>query len=240
MKIKYLFIPFLFLCFSFVSFSQQANSSAYFDPIVYNGLTRIEHNNTGSNNIDLSKVKGSPYENNNFQSGKAIDLNSKRTEVFYIRYNIYNDVIELKTNLSDKAGNGLIKSEKVYVIINNKKYYYKKYLENNSNTKEGYFILLKKGNHSSLYLKKIKKFKDKVIPQNSIEKEKPAEFIDDHAYYLQKGDILVKVLSRKKKFLEQHPDISKKLGKYMKSEKINLKSEKDIIKLFNYMDTLLK
>jgi len=240
MKAKYLFTTFLFLCISFFSFSQQTNGSAYFDPIVYNGLTRIEHNNMGSNNIDLSEVRGTPYENNNFQTGKATDLNTGRTEVFYIRYNIYNDVIELKTNPSDKAGKGLIKSEKIYVTINGKKYQYKKYIKNNSNTKEGYFILLKKGNHSSLYLKKIKKFKDKVVPQNSIEKEKPAEFIDDHAYYLQKGDVLVQVSSRKKKFLEQYPEISKKLGKYIKSERINLKSEKDLIKLFGYMDTLLK
>lgn len=239
MKIKYLFLQLVLLCISFFSFAQQTNS-VYYDAIVYDGLTRIEHNNSGGSNIDLSEVKGSPYENKIFQSGKAIDSNIGKPEAFYMRYNVYNDVIELKTSLSNKTSNGLIKSEKVYVIINNKEYHYKKYLENNSKTKEGYFILLKKGNNSSLYLKKFKVFKDKVLPKDSFEKEKPAKFTDDQAYYMQKGDILVRVSSRKKKFLEQNSEISKELGKYIKSEKINLKSEKDLIKLFSYLDTLLK
>ncbi|MEN8123861.1 MAG: hypothetical protein ABFR32_01940 [Bacteroidota bacterium] len=240
MKTKYLLIQLLFLCVYTLSFAQQTSSSVYYNPIVHNGLTRIEHNNSGSNNIDLSEVKGSPYEMDNFQSGKVINQNTGKPEIFYLRYNVYNDVIELKTEPNGKISNELIKSEKIYAIINNKEYRYKKYPDRNSNPKEGYFILLKKGNYNSLYLKKLKKFKDKILPKDNFEKEKPATFTDDKAFYIQKGDAFVEIPSRKKKFLEQYPKISKELNKYLKSEKINLKSEKDLIQLFNYMDTLLE
>jgi hypothetical protein len=239
MKFNYVVISiFLFFTHGFIS----AQNSDYYDPLIYNIDTRIEHNVSGVNtNIDLSIVKGSPYENKNFQLGKAVNSETGNPQNYYLRYNVYNDVFELKKGKNDTKTGGLIKSENIYVSINNREYHYKKYLDSHSNTKEGYFILLKKGNKSSLYLKKTKDFKDKVMPKDSFEKEKPAAFIDNNpAYYLQKGDVLVSISSRKKKFLEQYPDISKKLGKYIKSEKISLKNEKDVIKLFTYLDTLLK
>jgi hypothetical protein len=238
MKFSYLVISiFLFFTHGVIS----AQNSDYYDPLIYNIDTRIEHNVSGvSSNIDLSTVKGSPYENKNFQLGKAVNRTTGKPEDFYLRYNVYNDVIELKKSNASTDIGGLIKSEDIYAIINNREYHYKKYLDSKSKQKEGYFILLKKGKHSSLYLKKLKDFKDKVMPKDNFEKEKPATFTDDQTYYLQKGNVLVHVASRKKKFLEQYPEISKDLGKYIKSEKINLKSEKDVIKLFSYLDTLLK
>ncbi len=238
MRSDYLSISiFFFLISGMIS----AQNNDYYDPLLYNIDTRIEHNVSGvSSNIDLSTVKGSPYENKNFQLGKAVNKENGKPENFYLRYNVYNDVIEIKKGNSDTKVGGLIKSENIYAIINNREYHYKKYLDSREREKEGYFILLKKGKHSSLYLKKLKDFKDKVMPKDNFEKEKPATFTDDQAYYLEKGNILVRAASRKKKFLQQYPEISKELGKYIKSEKINLKSEKDMIKLFNYLDTLLK
>lgn len=238
MKFSFILLS-IFLYFTSGMISAQNND--YYDPLIYNIDTRIEHNESGINsNIDLSTVKGSPYENKNFQLGKAVNREVGEPTNYYLRYNVYNDVIELKKNNSDTDIGGLIKSENIYAIINNREYHYKKYIDNKSNIKEGYFILLKKGNHSSLYLKKLKDFKDKVLPKDNFEKEKPATFTDDQTYYIQKGDVLVHVASRKKKFLEQFPEISKELGKYIKSEKINLKQERDVIKVFSYLDTLLK
>ncbi len=238
MKLKFQFFSIIaFLIGGMIS----AQNNDYYDPLIYNIDTRIEHNVSGVNsNIDLSTVKGSPYENKNFQPGKAVNREVGKPEDYYLRYNVYNDVIELKKHSNDQKIGGLIKSENIYAIINNREYHYKKYLDSHSNTKEGYFILLKKGKHSNLYLKKTKEFKDKVMPKDNFEKEKPAQFTDDQSYYLQKGEVLVRVASRKKKFLQEYPDLSKQLGKYIKSEKINLRSEKDVIKIFNYLDTLLK
>jgi len=234
MKIKYLLIQLLMFFALSTTMAQvvksYANSNYYGALYVPSGDSNIA--------LDLSTVKGSPYDNDKFQLGKILNKLTRESQTFYIRYNIFNDVVELKETPNSPKISGLVNSLNIYAKVNNKEYHYELYETDNSKNSEGYFILLNKGKNISLYLQKSKEFKDKVIAKDSYHKEKPATFKDSEKFYFKKGKSLVQVSSKKKVFLKKFPESSNEVSKYMKSEKIDLKSEKDLIKLFKYLDPL--
>lgn len=246
MKYKFLFIQ-IIIFFSFsISFSQvvsQFSNNNYYGAIFDNLNNKMYNNkmyNDNSNNIDLSTIKGSPYENQKFQYGKVQNKLSGKSQSLYLRYNVFNDVIEIKENMFDPKTIGLIKSLNIYATINKQEYHYEIFTDKNSNTNEGYFLLLSKGTNNNLYLRKNKKFKEKVKAKDSFRKDIPATFIDSESYYIKKGRILFPVSTKKKEYLQQFSEKETELKKYIKSEKINLKNKDDLIKIFKYYDSLLE
>ena len=237
MKLIHVF-SLIFLCLSAsVIFGQSNVQSNNFLESTINNLNSAVRLNNSNSVVELSSIVGSPYEKESFSLGKAINKLTKKSNPFYLRYNIYNDIIEIDEKESTF---GLIKSLNIYAIINNTEYHYESYSVDNSKTDEGYFILLNRGTNSNLYLRKNKEFKDKVQAKDAYHKEVPASFIDSKSYFIKKDKILLPVSTKKKDFLLQFPEKEDELKKYMKAEKINLKSESDVIKLFTYFDSILK
>lgn len=230
-----LIILLLTICFSAVSAQQTdefpftVSTAKKLDPAI-----RSKNSN---NIIDLSDINGSPYEKDAFSPGKAVTKNINNSKAFLLRYNIYNDVIEIQ---DEKNLIGLIKSTNIYAIINGVEYHCEEFKAENNKTKKGYFILLSKGENISLFLRKTKDYKEPVQAKTSFHKNEPAAFIDSESYYFKKGNEMTSLSQNKKKILQQFPEQEDELNSYLKKEKINLKSEKDLIKLFSYLDSVLK
>ena len=91
MKIKHLLVQLIILFFAITSFSQVVKS---YQNSNYYGAIYSESANM-RNVIDLSTVKGSPYENEIFKPGRIISELEKIPQTYLIRYNVYNDIIEL-------------------------------------------------------------------------------------------------------------------------------------------------
>lgn len=230
-----LIILLLTICFSAVSAQQTdefpftVSTAKKLDPAI-----RSKNSN---NIIDLSDINGSPYEKDAFSPGKAVTKNINNSKAFLLRYNIYNDVIEIQ---DEKNLIGLIKSTNIYAIINGVEYHCEEFIAENNKTKKGYFILLSKGENISLFLRKTKDYKEPVQAKTSFHKNEPAAFIDSESYYFKKSNEMTSLSQNKKKILQQFPEQEDELNSYLKKEKINLKSEKDLIKLFSYLDSVLK
>ena len=216
------------------SFGQFTYGSSPIDPHDFYHLLR---NNTRAK-IDLSSVVGSPYEQETFVFGKATEKLTNNSMNYYLRYNVYNDEIQMKINLDDDKIVGLIKSLNHYAVINNKEYHYMSYSDNDKSINEGYFILVSNDFENSLYLKKIVKFKLGQPEKDSFRKAIPSAFKNFERYYYQKERVLFQLPTKKKDFLLHFSDKKEDLKKFMKAEKINLKDEKDLIKLFKYYDSL--
>jgi len=179
--------------------------------------------------IDLSSAEGSPYEDETFVLGKAADKLTNNSTHYYLRYNIYNDEIQMKVDLNDEKIMGLIKSLHHYAIINNKEYHYMSYSDKKENSNEGYFILVSNEVKNTLYQKKIKKFKVGQPAKDSFRKAIPSAFKDFMKYYYLKESVLHELPTKKKEILLQFSDKKEDLKKFIKTEKINLKNEKDVI-----------
>jgi len=201
-------------------------------------LPQSENNNNVNKAIDLSTIKGSPYENNSFLFGRAYDKLTNKSMPFYLRYDAYKDIIEMKVNSNDKNTMSLIKSVDIYAVINKNEYQYKTYSDGKGNTNEGYLLLLHTSKNSNLYLKKIKKFKDVQKSENLLHKDKPISFKDLKIFYIEKGKGLFPLSSNKKGLLLQLTGKDNQLSEFIKKEKINLKKENDLVKLFVYYDSL--
>ena len=160
-----------------------------------NNLDRNIGSNSLNGNVDLSDIEGSPYENDAFLVGKAVSKKMNNSTTCLLRYNIYNDIIEIKEH---NATLGLIKSLHIYAVINDIEYHYEDFID------------------------------------------KPAKFVDSQAYYFKKHNVLIPFPDKKKELFQLFPENEHELNRYLKEEKINLKSEEDIKKLFSYLDAVLK
>ncbi len=222
-----------------VLFAQSGDLDPFFGTTFYN----IEQDNrlfkTGEK-VDLKTINGTPYETEKFVRGTAVETISENSGDFYMRYNIYNDAIEIKRNPQDKVATNLIKSENIYATINNKRYDYRSYLDRNNKRKSGYFILISSKGDDKLYLKKNKKFVPTKVSKEAYVKDTPAQFKDDNNYYFEIKNTLVLIPQKKKVFLKQFLDDEELLSKFLKKEKINLKKQEDLIRLLNYYSTIKK
>ncbi len=243
MKLKMFIISLFLLCNTGIYAQFGAFQNDNYSGATIQKLSDAANNNKSSivkeESNDLSNIKGSPYENDDFVFGKAVDRLTDKSMGYYLRYNVYNDVIEMKVNLYDTEIIGLIKSLNYSAIINNKEYSYEIYSDDNKKTSEGYFILLSKGEKSSLYLKKTKEFKKGKKAQDSFHKDVSAKFTGAEIFYYKKGRILKPLSTKKKELLLQLSDKKDELNKFIKSKKVNLKNDKDLIKLMKYYDSLL-
>jgi hypothetical protein len=187
--------------------------------------------------IDVSATEGSPYENETFVFGKAISEKMNISSPYLMRYNIYNDVIEVKDK--DQI-NELLRSFNLYVTISNKEYHYAEYSNESNTIKKGYFTLLYRGANIELFSRKTQKYKQAVPPKNSFQPKQPAAFVDYQSYFMKKEGALLAIATNKKELIGQFPGIEADVKKFMKANKISLNSEDDIIELFTYIDTQLK
>ncbi len=195
-------------------------------------------NPKNSNNIQ-GKTKGSPYENEKFELGEIVHMSSKqKIKKLFLRYNVFDDQIEVSKTSEVSELHGLLKSEHIYARINNKEYHYKKYKDLKNQTKKGYLIKLRSNTKISLYKLLEKKYTKAKIANTSYHKNTPAKFTDQHTYYLEINEQLFLVSSNKKKTVSIFPENQKEVKDFIKKESLNLKKEKDLVKLVNFYGTL--
>ncbi|WP_204346174.1 hypothetical protein [Psychroserpens algicola] len=199
-----------------------------------------------SNPIEFSDIKGSPYLNESFKDGQYF-LNGKSQGHFYIRYNVYNDQIEILTDVSPENFNSktpkydaFLKSNNSKIILDGKtiKSYY--YNDDNGNTTNSYFIEVNTTDKYTLLVRKrcVLTPAEKAATPNQADRAARFTIYDDY-YMLDKNEQYPrKIEPKQRKLLKTFPAKADALKDYIKKERINLKEEDDLIKLTNYMSTI--
>lgn len=224
---KILFVHIL-ITISFNSFAQQ---------ILNNSIRDVEHliatSRSIENNNKYANAKGSPYLTDNFISAKIIPGN----KTYWVRYNAYEDVMEVKTNSK-------------IIILDNSQGDYKIIFTSNSNPyvalmekgkkRRGYFIEVLKTDNISLYKKTEKKYTPKRESLNSYDKDKPAYFSKGKStYFIQQIDSDLQELPTKQKaFLNLFSNNKTKVKDFIKKNRIKLSRENDLVQLVNFVNSL--
>lgn len=195
-----------------------------------------------SNKLPLDKIKGSPYLSENFTRGDVY-YEADPVGKLYMRYNIFSDEIEIKKNTVDKEYAALIKSTLINCVINDQKLVYTSFKPINEVSENGYLISLTNTSNSSVLYKRIKKiFRDRgVEASTSLSKVSQAKFSTFTSYYiLTEGAKEAKEISKKSKdLLALFPEQDRStISDFIKDQKINLKKEKDLIQLLNFVNDL--
>ena len=217
---NYLKTTLLFFLFSFTVFSQEnfnLNNGDNFE------VVKIIAQKNNQRSMDLSKMSGSPYSMKTFVLAKVERGNEKAKASLLLRYNGYNDEIEIgKSTTQETSEEALLKDKNLRATFNNKTYQYKTFESKKGETTDGYLILLFKGENYQLYRQDKKKLSEGRLAKTSLDKDIAPRFRDVPSFYLAEGNSLPNEIDLKMKSIRKQlrsEDVLKSKGiKKIKSE----------------------
>lgn len=215
-------VPILLFLFICSNYSSQTLLSLY-------GTGLIPSNNSvigskKSDKLTYDEIEGSAYLEKQFSMASV----SPSYEDVLIRYNTYKDEIEFKKN------------EEVLVLPKNETFS-RITFRNSKNTlvlldPEGYYFEIVKGKYS-LYKKLKTKFIDFIPAPTPYQTDQPAKFRNmEPIYYIKTDGQLIGNFKSTKDLASQLPDKKDALNSFLKSNKIKIEKEEDLIKLVNFLN----
>ena len=232
---KFIFI--LILTSFNLIFSQNEGATPYPSSFFFDSAVRDINNvlrNTSKNNE--GNYIGSPYLEKEFSQGILYDSIQNKSYSVLLRYNIYNDLFEVKK--SENSIFNLAKRSNFTFNINERKFVLLDYFEEYNNA--GYFEVLLDGQNMSLYKKYKRILQPPVKAQSSYEKDKPAKFINSESLFYKSGNSnkLNKLPKKKKELYTIFKKKIKEVENYISKNKLNIKKESDLIKIIEFYNAL--
>ncbi len=192
---------------------------------------------SGNRIINLSDTKGSPYFKDFFLSGTVFAEKTNESLGYQLRYNIYNDEIEVE-NSSDNTLSALKKDSNYSCKIMNDSFKYLEYTDKDNESQNGYFHELTEGK-TVLLLKYECKYQPKKTGKPPVYKVTPARFVTQKTYYLLSNDQLTLISTKKKKLLEYFGSHKGAVNSYINKNNLKLNNDRDLIRVITYYNSIL-
>ena len=203
-------------------------------------------NQVGSGNSVLKEsnyvnVQGSPYFTDSWNNGLIVDNAGKVTENLLVRYDMYRDEIQFLKDGKTLAVEPALASGFTFWIVNYKdgkaeKYVYRNGFFLNGYSKLSYFQVVYDGKIKFLRKTKVNYLEELVSNYGTNEQVK--KFVRVTNEFLVVGNKLVEVAKNRKNIL---PELnSDELRIFVKSEKLNIKNEEDLMKILYKAESLIK
>ena len=229
------------LLFTQFSFSQSANNSG-----VGNSQNYLEGNDGNIINTSAAKsssITGSQFLSEEFESCKISSMPGK---IFGVRYNAFNDEMKLKRADSKIYAINKYDIDAVFTFTSSKvSYHLFDYLSSDSKKEsiiKGYFTKLNPEGPNFILKKSMILFFPEKVAVSGYDTAKPATYkkVKDRTYIkLANKDAAVLLETNKKKLVKQlFPSSSKVILEFIKSNKIKLKKDADLIKFAEFLNTL--
>jgi hypothetical protein len=187
-----------------------------------------------SENEKIDEIKGSMYFNANFEESTVVFNGVPLSEKTYLRYNPYNDYIEIGKNTSQTTASSILtKSENVEAQIGSD--FYKAFSLNPKDKRElSYLVRIFSDQNHTLYLRMSKKFIDEKPAPSGIGGFLPARFEDKFKLFYSpaKKSILTELKVNKKSIAKLFPEDQSQLKKYISENNFKLKNYKDVLLIF--------
>ncbi|MEZ4809323.1 MAG: hypothetical protein R2819_03095 [Allomuricauda sp.] len=189
------------------------------------------------NAYNESLIKGSPYFEDDFMQGEIFYNNEETPRRYYLRYNAFRDMIEVKGDEEKETEpSALLKSASISCILGGKKYRYTGFKDPKGMERMGYIIEEYKGEKLSLFSRKAKIYVKGKTPVNSLAQKIPPKFVDKIEYLVGNPDLsnLQYVPERKRKLVNF---FSKKykmdVSHILKDKAFDPKNVNDLIQLLH-------
>lgn len=183
---------------------------------------------------DESEIEGTPYLAENFAPGEVHFKKGNPTSAA-LRYNIFNDYMEFqqngKTYILDPTPqiNKVVVNDYIFVVGT---------YESKGKLRQGYFTLLDSGK-IMLLTKQIVTFHERKEVKALETSATPAKYKRAaDAYYYKVGNGALIKIENLKKMIENLPDRQTEVSQFAKQEKISVRKEDELKKLFRYYNSL--
>ena len=190
---------------------------------------------------NLSNIEGSKYFDLNFKEGTVENYNK---DIFFettMRYNAYDDEIEIIYIINGKnTVRGLLQDKKIIIKFDGNKYQYLSFKNSKDRTVNGYLIDLFKGSKIQLYQKKRKKFLKGKIAKNSLDISHSPKYVDDFELYISNDGSVPRYIKNSKKELINYFRKSEEIKKYIKSEKLKFDNFQSFVKVLDFHENNYK
>ncbi|MFD2567208.1 hypothetical protein [Pseudotenacibaculum haliotis] len=216
--------------------SNNLRALSSFNQITIRNSALFENVRDGQNSVNgkfYESITGdSPYINNAFFPAKVNNYKEFTTA----RYDAFKDLIVVKIN--DSKGLYLEKrlGNKVRFMTTNEVYqvFY------DEEEKAGFFKVLETTSKYAMLIKQQVQLKGGEKPRNSYDKYVDPFFkrVKDKLYISLDNKNAVKAPTSKKKFFKLFTDDANAIRSFVNKNKLNIKSQKDILKILNYYATL--
>jgi len=195
----------------------------------------------GNNTAIDSEILGSPYLTDNFIKSKVY-FGEELVGDFYIRYNALNSEIEIKkTNLEEENPKRLLADRDLRVKYGMRELRFTTYITKKDETKNGFLSIIEDGNNYTLYHRLAVKYSQGKAAANSMVNDIPSRYAHFVEYYYKKKgvDRIDQLLQKKGSLLKiLDKELRQEVSTFLKENKIDLGNEEDLIKTFEYINSL--
>lgn len=187
--------------------------------------------------VKIKEVSGSAYADENFYDGQ-IRLTDTVATILPVRYNAVLDELEFKKN--DKVY-ALVPQDYTTIKIPyiNKVYSYLNYNSENA-SKKGFLGVETTNKNINFYTKEVIVYVPYADASNAYSEPIPSHFKKgEKLYFIGLSDkSIVEMPKKNKDLLKLFPIYEKEISAFIKTNKISLNEEKELLLLVNYLDTL--
>ncbi|UJH67156.1 hypothetical protein [Allomuricauda sp. SCSIO 65647] len=250
MRISRHFFTSISIIFVFTAFGQQDRAQQGFSNgqklmgLAENNLrlaTLYQNMDKKLNNdkISLSDIEGSPYFDEEFKKGKIRYENEEIGKSVLLRYNAYNDEVEISLPEVDQR-QAVLKRYGISCVMGNQVIIFSDFIDSKSETKKGNIFLLYEGSNYSLFERKTKVFKIGEKAKTSFHTASKNKFVEKTGYLIAKKDGLPTQLdSSNKKIIQLFDDGHREaLKSYVKQNKLKLNEKEDLLQTLKFANSL--
>jgi len=232
MKNKIIFL-FLLVILSQIVNAQEYQLREAFDFYRNNKMVSGEWD---SDMLTEKDIKGSPYLTDDFINGTIYTVQKQKYVDIPVRYNIFNDQIEFKTE------SGEIQAMATPEIVEKVEFgkYKMDYIpfSYSKKLKKGFFIVLLEDEKASLFLRKNMAFKKAEEPAPYKEAQPPKFVKNPDDYFIRIRMEEAKVVNSKKDLVEIFPDHKKDVEGFIKKNKTKINDPESLAELVEYYNSL--
>lgn len=189
----------------------------------------IDEINNGRAVLKYSDIQGNPFYKSGFANAKVGDAET----ILSLRYNMYRDSFEVLNNSDIYSVPKDITFSKITFTDTKEKFI----LSNNDMGVAGYFLVLAEGKYK-LLKKMFVIYSPEVPSPNTMVAGAPARFdLQKPIYYIKLEDQIIKISKKTDDVLKALPADKKDSAKdFVKTNKIKLNQELDLIKLVTFLN----
>ena len=242
-RVLTLFFGLLFLSPSFAQVSEMMGFRDYRD-IADAYYMKLKENSK----FKIEDIEGSPFLKEDFSLGYIIDTKAENKAQTYLRYDVYNDVFEIRLDPNTESLKTLKRTPRykyniggeTFVLINSPQVIN----ENHYTSGNGYVVELTPTDAEAvLYKRYFKELNSGSKALTSYQQDIPPSISSDIRFIIKFKDKYVKADDHKRKILDAFPDNQKKIKKYIKNKGFKFRGsdkevENQMVQVVRYYNSL--